>query len=527
MQPTRRIYPGGQFSPSHPLDEIPEHARRVNFRRKVLSPRKQIQTEDAIGTKDVVAAPKEDNTEEEVVEGELFKWAGNICHLEDTKVKVEDLSDRNIDPGLAQSTQELLSKVLKCDARKMTANTRSEQSDELTTEEFTIFGPLGAMRVHRKTYHDLDARDGLDTQYPESATAKRISEEAEAKTGPAPSDAQVKRVACRILTERSVGLNNSGSKINWPQLLREAHETLYKRREDTVFQSELNDELTGASEEPANLTHELVELVEKKLFGKRSKKNTFHSHMLDTEASHLCERIEGFDIVILRDKKHELICGMVTEAVQKLFPTSTVDKMSTAAEAFAWRYPFKKSDDLRHPTCKAVYLAAHPWKDVRSTECEQPHLAVCGVEHYGVHHETGRSSGFDGLCFERLGYSRCNRLVDTNAWKEEFPKLRGGVYGVAAKVSTLVLEAWDRRLYEDYLEVRRHLPDSLKMTLTTTCKQQYLTVTPSTSLNNTAHRRESIWIHGTARRQAYRGPHRQDRLVPGLGGTDLLWRFLW
>lgn len=121
MQSIKRIYPGGQLSPSQPLDEIPEYGK-VNFRRKVLKPRKQIQTEDAISTKDVVAGPKEDDTEEEVVEGDLFKWASTICHLEDTKVKIEDLSDRNIDPGLAQSTQELLSKVLKCGARNMTAN---------------------------------------------------------------------------------------------------------------------------------------------------------------------------------------------------------------------------------------------------------------------------------------------------------------------------------------------------------------------------------------------------------------------
>lgn len=476
MQTTERIHPGGKpaLAEPQPLDDEVRHHGDVNFRRLIPKARGQSKAEDDVGSTENVEGQEKDETEEEVVKGYLYAWASNICHLEDAKVKVEDLSDRDIDPRLAQSTQELLSKILKCDAAEIQVGAcfRSEQHEGHTTEEFTIPGPLGDWRVCRKTYHNIDARGGANAQYRKLAVAKRISAEAKAKAGPAPSDAQVKRVACRILAKRHVELADGVAELKWPDLLREAHEILYNHREDAAFQSRLNDELSGTTARPASLTPELVDLVESNLLKGRKKKNKLHQFLLDEEASKLCEHIEGFDIVILRDGKHELICGVVAEAVQKLFPAETVDKMSTAAEAFAWRFPYKKPDESRHPTSQAVHLAANPSKDVRSEKCQQPHFAACGVEHYGVHHETGRGSGFDGLCLQK--FTTClnpsGRLLESTAWKDEFPKLKEGVYGVAAKVSRLVLEASDHKLYEAYLEIRQHLPEELKITLATTGK---------------------------------------------------------
>lgn len=476
MQPTERIHPGGKPSQCQPPNELPQHGP-VNFHRRVLKNREQSHPED--GTKENLGDPDKEATDE-VVNGRLYAWASNICHLEDTKVKVEDLSERDIGAELAQNTQELLSKILKFDAQEMQAGaySKSQQHEGFTTEEFTVCGPLGDWRVCRKTYGDIDARDGPNTQYSQSPLAKRILAEAQEKVGPAPSEAQVKRVACRILAERRVGLPDGAAKDKWAELLSEAHENLYKHREDAAFQSTLNDELNGVTERPASLTPKLVDLVEKNLLKRRRNKNRFHQFLLDGEASNLCERVNGFDIVILRDRKHELICGVVTEAVQKLFPAETVDKMGTAAEAFAWRFPYKKPDKFRHPTSEAVHLAACPNKDVRSEDCQQPHFAVCGVEHYGVHHEVGRGRGFRGLCLKEFSSPNCLTLPETTAWKEEFPKLKGGVYGIAAKVSRLVLRALDPRLYEDYMEVRRHLPESLNITLATTGKQLSLVAAP-------------------------------------------------
>lgn len=469
MQTTERIHPGGKQSQLQPPDEVSRYGR-VNFRRQVFKTREQSQQEDAVGTTENIEAQEMNETEEEAVKGKLYVWASNICHLEDTKVNVEDLSDRDIDPRLAQNTQDLLSKILKCDAEEMqiSAYCRSEQPGGLITEEFIIPGSLGEWRVCRKTYYDIDAREGPNSQYSTSTTAKRILAEAAAKAGPAPSDAQVKHVACRILAKDRGELLDKNNCVRWSKLLDLAHEELYNHRADAAFQSRLTHELSGTIKRPADQTPELVDLVGQNL--PTGKGNEFHQFILDEEASTLCEHVEGFDIVILRDGKHELICGLVAEAVQKLFPAETVDKMSTAAEAFAWRFPYKKPDEFRHPTSQAVHLAAHPEKDVRSTECQQPHFAVCGVEHYGLHHENGHGSGFKGLCFQKFYTCRKPDLLESTAWKEEFPKLKGGVYGVAAKVSTLVLEAWDHKLYEAYLEVRQHLPEELKMTLATTGK---------------------------------------------------------
>lgn len=504
MQTTERTHPGGKPTSAQPQpldDDVRSHGD-VIFHRLIPKTRGQGKAGDDVGTAENIETQEMDETTEEAVEGHLYAWASNICHLEDTKVNVEDLSDRDIGPRLAQSTQELLSKILKCDAEEMQVDAyfRSEQHEGHTTEDFTVPSPLGHWRVCRKTYHDIDARDGPNSQYPKLAIAKRILAAAQAKAGPAPSDAQVKHVACRILAKRHVDLDDGVAEIKWPDLLHEAHEILYNHRGDATFQSRLEDELSGATERPASLNPELVGLVEKNLLKVRKKKkallkkrkkkktllkkrkkknnllkgrkkkNKLHQFMVDEEASALCERVEGFDIVILRDGKHELICGVVAEAVQKLFPAETVDKMSTAAEAFAWRFPYKKPDEFRHPTSKAVHLAENPDKDVRSEECPQPHFAACGVEHYGVHHEVGHGRGFKGLCFKEFSSPQCRKLPKTSAWKEEFPKLRGGVYGVTAKVSRLALKALDPQLYEDYLEVRQHLPESLRATLATTGK---------------------------------------------------------
>lgn len=469
MQFTEFVHPGGKPSHSKPSDEIPQHGA-VKFYRQVTRARGQSQEEDVscIGEDGVV--PEEGEMEQEVVEGYLYQWASNICHLNDTKVKVEDLSDREIDCQLAQTTQELLSKLLERDAEEMqvSAYSKSEQHGGVITEDFTIPGPLGDWRVFRKTYPDIDARGGSNSQYSTSPIAKRILAEAERKAGPAPSDAQVKHVACRILTDKRVELPSGAAEIKWAKILREAHENLYNHRADASFQSRLNDELSGTARKPLSLTPGLVDLVERNLLKGKNTKNKFHQFLLDGEASNLCQRVEGFDVVILRDGENKLICGVVTEAVQKLFAAETVNKMTTAAEAFVWRFPYKRPDDFRHPTSQAVHLAAYPDKDLRSKECQQPHFAVCGVEHYGLHHEVGHASGFKGLFFKEFSSPICRSLPKTSAWKEEFPKLKGGVYDVAAKVSRLVLEAWDPKLYKDYLEVLQSFPESLRMILATT-----------------------------------------------------------
>ncbi|KAG6354102.1 hypothetical protein INS49_005073 [Diaporthe citri] len=469
MQTTEHIHPGGKpaLAKPQPLDDKVRHHGDINFHRLIPKSRRKSKVEDDASTTENIEVQEKDETEEEVVEGRLYAWASNICHLEDTKVKVEDLSDREIDSRLAQNTQGLLSKILKCDAAEMQVGAyfRSKQHEGQTTEEFTIQGPLGDWRVCCKTYHNIDARGGPNSQYRKSATAKRILAKAKARAGPAPSDAQVKHVACRILAKRHIDLADGIAEVKWPDLLREAHEILYNHRGDATLQSRMNEELSGATEGPATLTPELVDLVENNLLTGQKKKNKLHQFILDEEASTLREHVEGFDIVILRDGKHELICGVVAEAVQKLFPADTVDKMSTAVEAFAWRFPYKKPDESRHPTSQTVHLAANPSKDVRSEECQQPHFAV---------------------------------LLKSTAWKDEFPKLKGGVYGVAAKVSTLVLEAWDHKLYEAYLEIRQHLPEELKMTLATTCENPYGYMAQLVDTLTEGHTDVKDWMQGMA-----------------------------
>jgi hypothetical protein len=259
---------------------------------------------------------------------------------------------------------------------------------------FTVSGPSGECRVYRKTYHDIDVRQKSNRQYSQSAIAKRISRNAEVRAGPAPSAAGVRLAACQILARNKGKLPGGAGPDEWQKLLHRAQQEVYIHRHIAASHLEPAEKIEEKAQSPAcgAIAQEIVDLVDKNL--PTRKPNAFHQSILDEEASKECEKIKGFDIVILRDKYHELICGVVTMAIQKLLPPETVEKMNTAAEAFAWPFPYKRPDRLRHPTNQALHLKANPNKHVHSKECEQPHFAVCGVEHCGLHHELGHSGSF-------------------------------------------------------------------------------------------------------------------------------------
>lgn len=469
MQATERIHVGGKPAQSQP--ELPKRGYgQVNFRRLVIKSREQSEPEKHAGTQENTEASEQEVTEE--VRGDLYSWSSNIGHLKDTKVKVEDLSGIDIDAQLGEGTQKLLSKALNCNAETISDYSRSVQPGGVVREEFTVRGSFRAWPVCRITFNHIDVRNGKPNQYSGSLIAKRIMKAAEANVAPPPSEDQVKHVAYQIVADRIVEKKKSklpsGSANQKGKILRtEAQEKLFIHRDDAAYKSDLEREMQAA-ERPAAHTPEILSLVQDK-WPRRPKHNQFHEFLLDTEKTNLCERLEGFDVVILRDKNGELICGVIPRAVQKLLPVGTVDKMSTAAEAFAWRFPFKRPDPLRHITNQVVHLARFPDKDVRSKECKQPHFAVCGVEHYGVHHEVAHYD-FKSLHFKEFSprTEGCPDLLRSPAWKEEFPKLKDGVYGIATKVSRLSLKSWDEVLYNDCVDFNEWLPDPLKATLATT-----------------------------------------------------------
>lgn len=78
MQATERIHAGGKPAQSQP--KIPGRGRgQVSFRHLVLKSREQSEPEKQVGTQGKTEAPEQEVTEE--VEGDLYKWASNICHL--------------------------------------------------------------------------------------------------------------------------------------------------------------------------------------------------------------------------------------------------------------------------------------------------------------------------------------------------------------------------------------------------------------------------------------------------------------
>lgn len=487
MSQAQPPHPGGVPAPTQPYDSVPRSGS-VNFSRFVLQPenREQSEREDGVDPRENSLTPEHGAIGQEVeeVKGYKYVWASNICHKDDTKVQVEDFSDVNINPELEQKTHDLLRDALVCDGRDKPAYSRLQNGDNVITEEFTTPSPFGDLRVCRKTYPFIDVREKGVRQYTESPMAKRIGKTARDRAGPAPTRAQEEHVACRIYARNNRVLPNGAQREKWPILLAQAQKELYLHRNDATYQAALNNEMKGAKPADCTITDEDVELVKEKL---PNKLNTYDRSLVDSEAANACERIEGFDIVICRDKNNRLMVGVFTEAIQKLLSGDILDKMARASKVVAYRLPILEADPLRHPTNEAIHLAKFPNKDVNSEKCEQPHFAVCGVEHMGAHHETGCNNGLRRLCFQDFSVKGhgVEPVLKSSAWTEEHRKHKDSVHGTTTKVSRVSLKAWDPELYDEVLGVREKLPGALQLTLATTGElQKFTTAALGSSLNN-------------------------------------------
>lgn len=270
-------------------------------------------------------------------------------------------------------------------------------------------------------------------------------------------------MACRILAKNDHELPAGKKRDRRKRLLCQVQEELYLHRNDTTYQATLTNELNGAKPTDCTITQKDVGLANKL----PNSSNPFHQHLVETETAKACELIERFDIIICRDKNNQLILGVFTEAVQNLLSGDILEEMAQATTAAAYRLPIERPEQLRHPTNKLIHLARFPNKDVNSEKCEQPHFAVCGVEHIGAHHETGSSSGLARLCYQDFfaRRERCTAVTKSSAWPVEKPKLETSVYGTATKVSRVALKSWDSKLYDEVLEVRAKLPEELQLTV--------------------------------------------------------------
>ncbi|KAK7973735.1 hypothetical protein PG989_015583 [Apiospora arundinis] len=165
----------------------------------------------------------------------------------------------------------------------------------------------------------------------------------------------------------------------------------------------------------------------------------------------------------------------VIRATQKLFPSTPdlLERMDRAARSFAWRYPYVKPEAIRHATTVDLHLVENPQKDPRSEDCgrNELHRAVCGVEHYGIHTEK-TASALRNLKFQKFSQAVHGPYRDTRtgapsklieAWENEFPKLKKGVYGIATKQLRESLSKRDPQLYQESIEIHQSFPGSWRV----------------------------------------------------------------
>lgn len=347
---------------------------------------------------------KEDGTEEPI-SGKLYKWAGNICHLEDKAVVVEDLSPLLIDPAIVSEQELLLSSLLKDDMMTAMAFTTSVTPFGTIMEQCEVAGPTGfgrSVKVYRCTIPWIDADNKDNSQYRKSKLAASVQKYAEKIVGPPPSPEQVQHVMARILA-RNNGVHQNGQKAKqWADTGQQAHDELFQNRTNAGYIDIIRSELAGMGPKLRGYDEQLKRVQKASTKSHKATENKYYSYCINTAAEDKCDLLEGFDIILIRDRNDKLICGVYTEAIQHLMATETVTRMGKAAEAFCWRFPYQKADKIHHPTSQGIHLKKFPEKNVWSQEKDkQPHHAGCGVEHCGLHHEQGHGSGLGGLHFER------------------------------------------------------------------------------------------------------------------------------
>ncbi|KAK8023877.1 hypothetical protein PG993_011943 [Apiospora rasikravindrae] len=393
----------------------------------------------------------------ESFQGQLFEWASNVSHLEDTAVTVEDLSDINIEHQNT-SVQRLLDTLgpsLKDDVSTPChlighfLDDYQKHKDDwgVIIEDFS----LNNFKVHRRTYPMFDAKDGKPKEYGKGDRAQHIEAEAKkrARLDNLEQDGAVHAIGRIVFEDQKKPegqrrfLNKDGKlkkqqKESWPLLKAAVHGRLFQTRIDPEGRSELLGDVETIQAEDHLLFKSSLEMASQMYeSGTKWEENRHNDYLIDVEAAELCDEISGKDIVILRDKNHELIAGVITNATQRLFPStsSLLERMDLAARAFAWRYPY----------------------------------VVCGVEHYGLHTEK-IASGLPNLKFQKFSQAKWGPGIRSkagaggdSAWQEEFPKVLTGLYGLATKQLRESLSRWDPDLHAECVKLHNSFPLDLQL----------------------------------------------------------------
>ncbi|KAK7946386.1 uncharacterized protein PG986_010707 [Apiospora aurea] len=274
---------------------------------------------------------------EEPFQGPLYDRALNVSHLDDTAVTVEDMSDLNVEyqhPAV-KSLLDTLGPSLKADVFSpayMTDNYELHQDRyEVIIENFFLNG----FKVHRRTYPMLDAKNIKPKGYSDTDMAKVIGDQANSRARLETLDRDktldaMARLLCkdedepgkqrRFLTKN--GSFKKNEKNTWSLLKTTIQGQMFQTRNDPAKRKQLlgnfNVDEAKSNETFSSWFKKAANIYD---MGTNKGGNKHNDYLLDVEAAELCEVIAGQDIVILRDKNHELIAGVITEATQRLFPS--------------------------------------------------------------------------------------------------------------------------------------------------------------------------------------------------------------
>ena len=362
--------------------------------------------------------------EELAIEGILYEDAGNYAHQNDTSVTVEDFSNLDIEACVLAKFEAILPSLLKSPISSIADTGFHFDGDaSCLVERFACCG----LMVERRTYLQIDISGAKSEVYTSNPFAKKIEESLKLKPSEElPKLALVQLVMAELLAKEKGALLNPAT-VKWRRLASRAHGRLHRCRESVKAMTRYQQILQGA--EPLS-PHQQRSLTLIRENHKKDIHNRHHQLLVDRALAGSCERISGQDVVILRDKNHEIIAGVLVRATQKLFPKDTVERLDRAVRVFAWRYPYTKVDVARHGTCADDHFVSNPDKNVR--EEKNKHHACCGTDHYGVRHPVGHSGPADLILQE---FSRAQHktpgIINSIAWRDEFPVLKSSVYMVS------------------------------------------------------------------------------------------------
>lgn len=422
----------------------------------------------------------------------LYTWAANIAHLDDENVKVDeslkdidlDLSANSLASLLGGGAGKALLKSEPQDIDGFEKGSLSSRKKDLANnclwdyEDFTWNG-LQVRRIkldwaiaRRATWDSTKGEEdfaGYKNQYKKSEVARHVALQVskDENRPPKATDAEILNIMAMMLEELG-GIKNVKNRVSlrkdnarWRKLCQLAQGWWYRN-----YRNQSLDQVPGEEDFPphSSCTEWRDEVLRNKSkFSTTLNDNKYAAWLEDQYiGENACLQCNQ-DIVIIRDAHDELVAGAVVEATQRLFPAgvNVAERMTEAIRRFTWRYPTSMPDPIRHPTNEDDHLILNPKLDVRNTgiTMQEAHEAVCSTDHYGIRFPIGHSDPKD-LTFANFGQNSTNnkKVPISTAWTEEFPKLRTGAWGIAVKELRLTLKAWDEGLYNDYIEIRKWLP---------------------------------------------------------------------